>query len=195
MAGCKSNPTTASVNIEGKPVEEMLDRKLSDDLFTNTLLTLSHVKDGEVDKWISSVAGEMHARERLLLGRLRYETSERNIMAIAFLLGRYRTPEAAEPLSKYVSLKNPADNTPDGSLIGRHPVVSALIRIGEPSVPFMLKNLEASTDRLVILFSVRVLRYVRGYESAEVLIKECISGIKDTGQKTRLKVALKEMRN
>ncbi|SRR5258706_1841580 len=90
--------------------------------------------------------------------------SEQTRSDAAYLLGKLRAPEAVPVLSKALV------NEPSGPLVGSgvddgrvaYPMWTALIRIGRPAIPAMIRNVETSADPVVRKHSVLVIGQVLG---------------------------------
>lgn len=115
--------------------------------------------------------------------------------AAAFLLGFYRMEKSVYHLSRHITLENErviaSSKLP---LWDRYPVVEALIRIGKPAVPEMLRTIETSEEEKVRDFSARVIRYVEGSEIGRIVIEKAMEKQTDPAKKARLKTALKYLK-
>lgn len=139
------------------------------------------------------------SRERIdVMGSLISQLEESNPkeanFAIAYLLGFYRMEQSVPHLSKYIALKiEKIERVKALPLYGEYPVVEALIRIGNPAIRQMIKNIESSDDEKVRKLSARVIRYVDGPEIAKFRLEKTIEKQSDPTKKSRLKAALESM--
>jgi len=126
-----------------------------------------------------------------LIYQLSNSESKEMKFAAAFLLGRYRMEQSVGALSEFLTLeyehKTPWDREP---LWGRRPIVEALIRIGRPAIPEMIKNIETSEDKKVRELSARVIRYVEGPEVAKFILERQIEKQSDEAKQRNLREAL-----
>jgi hypothetical protein len=127
-----------------------------------------------------------------LIGQLRDESNPKEVtICIAYLLGVHRMGETLPDLSKYIALTNytllEENRRP---LLGECPVVDALIRIGDPAIPQMIKTVETSGDQRVRELSAKVIRYVDGPEIARFRLQKAIERQSDPAKKARLKAAM-----
>jgi hypothetical protein len=112
--------------------------------------------------------------------------------AIAFLLGFNRMEDSVRFLSPLIALE--ADMTENNHIPwGRYPVAEALIRIGGPSIPAMMKNIETSDDKKVCELSAEVIRYVDGPEIAKFRLEKAMEKQADPGKKAKLKAAVEHI--
>ncbi len=127
-----------------------------------------------------------------LISQLRDESNPKEVtISIAFLLGLHRMGQAVQDLSKHIALTNrPLLDDDRRPLIGEYPVVDALIRIGGPAIPEMIKNIETSDDEKVRELSAKVIRYVDGPEIARFRLQKAMEKQSDPGKKARLKAAM-----
>jgi len=118
------------------------------------------------------------------------ESSDMRIAA-AYLLGRYRMEQSVRVLAKFITLEyEHKTNWKREPLWGRRPVVEALIRIGLPAIPEMIKNIETSEDGKVRELSARVIRYVEGPDLAKFIVEREIEKQPDETKKRNLRAAL-----
>ena len=113
--------------------------------------------------------------------------------SIAYLLGINRMEESVPHLSKYIALEADVAINKRLSLWDQYPSVEALIRIGNPAVPEMLKSIETSKDKKVRELSARVVRYVMGPDIAKVVLEKAMEG-KSEAVKANFKAAIESMR-
>ena len=75
---------------------------------------------------------------------------------------------------------------------GGSPIVEALIRIGNPAVPEMIKNIETSKDKKVRDLSASVIKYVMGQDIAKIVLEKAIKD-KSDAVKANFKAAIKSI--
>jgi HEAT repeat protein len=115
--------------------------------------------------------------------------------AAAFLIGLYRMERSVYSLSRYITLESESeyeytDSSNKLPLWDRYPIVQALIRIGKPAVPEMIRNIQTSDDEKVRQLSARVIRYVEGPEFGRIVIEKAIERQTDPQKKSKLEAAL-----
>lgn len=118
--------------------------------------------------------------------------SNRSRLAASYLLGMMRDPRSAAVLSK--ALTNPPKRRDMAGDIGWYDssVTDALIRIGRPAVPEMIKNIRTSDNENVVETSVDVLWHVLGGKRHTLeLIDKLIARETDEQVKKRLANARK----
>jgi len=144
----------------------------------------------EREAFLSDLEKERHAILEGLLVGLGSEHEQIRFCS-AYLLGHYRFNQAAGSLADVVTMENPelTRNTREQRW-GRYPAVEALIRLGKPSVPPMISNLETSDDEHVRGLSARVIYHVEGPELARIVVEMAITKQPDPVKKKRLETAL-----
>ena len=115
-------------------------------------------------------------------------------MSIAYLLGRHRMENSAQMLAKHLDLTDHFYANNSQRLWGESSVVGALIRIGIPSIPFVIKNLATSDDKLVRERSLLILHAIEDREIAAIRLGRAIHDEQDPTRKTRLEAALAKLR-
>jgi hypothetical protein len=149
-------------------------------------------KDVDRLEFLGNLSKERADLQSNLIYQLNNSDSKEMKFAAAFLLGMYRMEQSVFNLSKFITLES-SQNTDHirEPLWDRYPVVEALIRIGKPSVPEMLKNIKTSNDKKVIELSIRVIRYVEGPEIGQFILEKELAKQTDPKNKTKLKEAIK----
>jgi hypothetical protein len=172
--------------------------------FLEELKNLESLTYEEREKWLSNTSTSLRDLQSAVIKELKRSQSDDARACLAFLLGRYRSVEAAEPLSKMIGLKNPSyDRFPGLPLVGAYPAYDALVRIGTPSLRFMVKNLESSDDKTERDLSAQVIwrvlgtafdnttRGKKGKELARLFLCKAIEWQSDPAKKKNLESALK----
>lgn len=146
-------------------------------------------------KLLNQLSKDRSDLQAKLLSQLDESNPKALNLGIAYLLGVYRMDQTVQHLSKYIALKNvqSMDNK-RLPLYGEYPVVEALIRIGNPAIPEMLRNIESSDDDNVRKLSARVIRYIDGTEIAQFRLEKRMEGESDQIKKMRLRVAIESIR-
>ncbi len=111
--------------------------------------------------------------------------------AAMYLLGLNRMVRAVPVLSANVQFRYLFDISmlpvPGSSTL---PAMHALIRIGSPSVPAMVKNLETTTSPVVAACSAWVIRNVDGPQLGACVVELALRGASAPLEKARLRAAL-----
>ena len=117
--------------------------------------------------------------------------SDETRSAAAFLLGEFRAREAVPVLSK--ALRKPLGPWFSGDISPYDvPIFSALVKIGRPAMPAMIKNVEASDDELLRKRSLGVLSHVLGGKRRTLeLLAKLQARAKDEKKIERIKAAIK----
>lgn len=100
----------------------------------------------------------------------------------------------AFPVCRVVSSALPPRINNKESILSDRPIAEALVRIGKPAVPEMLKVLVGSDDSIVRAEAVAVIRFVEGKEVSVFILESAIKKETDSSQKQRLQLALKELK-
>lgn len=136
------------------------------------------------------LAVERRQLGRTLIQRMNATRSKDVKACSAYLLGQYRIAEAAQDLAAAITLDMGFSKQKKLPLWGQYPVVQALVEIGQPSVPYMIRNLEESDDAKIRELSLTVLRHVVGPETAAFLIRSAMEQQEDVENRDRLDSAL-----
>jgi hypothetical protein len=114
----------------------------------------------------------------------------------SYFLGETRVPEAAGALANEITLTMDFSGLQIDMLpsITEHPAMDALIKIGCPSIPVVIRNLGDSDDALVRDVSLKVLYRVEGdKEIARLRLQHALDAQKDAKKQARLQSALKSL--
>jgi len=119
--------------------------------------------------------------------------------AAAYYLGELHFTDAVETLNSSIVLRLDENQIPifslvkiDPSLI--NPSVEALVKIGNPSIPAVIRNLAESDDAKVRELSLKVLYRIDGDKDiVQLRLQKAIAAQKDSNKKARLQVALKAL--
>ena len=153
---------------------------------------ISNLNDEERLEYLGELSKERSEIQRKLVQLLDGSNSKEKKYAAAFLLGMYRMDQSVFVLSKYITLEDDSSRRwKREPLWDIYPVVEALIRIGKPSIPEMLKNIKTSNNEKVIELSIRVIRYVEGPEIGRFILEKELVKQSDSINKTKFKEAIK----
>jgi HEAT repeat protein len=152
---------------------------------------MSNLKDEDRLEFLGELCKEFSDIQSNLIYQLNNSQSEEVQFASAFLLGLYRMEQSVRELSKFITLESTQNKKwKREPLWDRYPVVEALIRIGKPSIPEMLKNIRTSNDKKVIELSIRVIRYIEGPEIGRIILEKELEKQKDSQNKAKLEEAI-----
>ena len=112
----------------------------------------------------------------------------------AYLLGEYRFSQAAGALSQVINLESRIHLNAREWFWDHHPAMEALVKIGNPSIPVVIQNLEDSDDVQVRELSVTVIhRIEKDKDIAELRLQKALEAQTDAKKKARLQSALKSL--
>jgi len=111
--------------------------------------------------------------------------------AAAFYLGEMRASEAAYDLA--VNIKLSMDHSLDhATILTMAPTVTALVKIGNTSIPAVIRNLAESDDAQVRDLSLKVLYRIEGDKDiVQLRLQKALNVEKDLQKQARLQTALK----
>lgn len=112
----------------------------------------------------------------------------------AYYLGELRIPEAVDALAAKIMLRLDTRHiiTLHLPTISSSPVVEALIKIGIPSIPAMIRNLAESDDNQVRDLSLKVIYRIEGDKDiVQLRLQKAMAAEKDSRKQARLQAALK----
>jgi hypothetical protein len=159
---------------------------------SHRLPKFASMKNDERMRLIEQLSKERVDFEGQLLVQLDKANPKEVTFAVVFLLGFNRMEAAVGHLSPLITLE--ADITDNNHIPwGRYPVAEALIRIGGPAIPEMIKSIETSDDQKVRDLSAEVICYVDGPEIAIFRLEKLMDKQADSGKKARLKAAVKHI--
>jgi HEAT repeat protein len=118
----------------------------------------------------------------------------------AFCLGEMRATKAVDALAAQITLELPGFGPPQGSLSeieaewNMLPSVEALVAIGSPSIPAMIRNLAESDDATVRKLSAHVLcRIDMDKDVAKLRLQKASENETDPRKKARLQSAVSDI--
>jgi hypothetical protein len=125
------------------------------------------------------------------------KSSDLSHYAAACYLGEIRFSDAADALAARIefsfnSAKYPWYNFPAD--VSPYPVVGALIKIGNPSIPAVIRNLAESDNAKVRELSLQVLTRIDGDKDiVQLRLQKALKAEKDSQKQARLQAALKSL--
>ena len=162
------------------------------DSVTSRIARMGEMSDAERMALVEGLSNEYYSGLLSSLTHHLNNSESKDVrFAAAYLLGMYRMERSVRALSKQITLEAEITQNKRRPLWDRYPVAEALIRIGLPSIPVMLENIENSEDDLVQGLSARVIRYVQGPEIGSIIVERAIEKQADEVRKKRLQEALK----
>ena len=115
----------------------------------------------------------------------------------AYLLGAYRFPQAVSSLANNIALEDKIRSQIQKQrewYWDIYPAMEALIRIGNPAIPTMIRNLEESDNANVRELSLRVVYSIdRDKDMVRLRLQKAAEAQKDLQKKARLQSALKAL--
>lgn len=161
---------------------------------TNAIPQLASLKAEERLKLLDKTVNDRYSLQSELIAQLDASKSKEVTFSAAFLLGIYRMEDSVPTLAKIITMES--DVMLHASAEPRwdqYPIVEALIRIGNPAVPEMIKNIETSKDKKVRELSARVIKYVMGPDIAKIVLEKAMKD-KSDAVKANFKAAIESMR-
>jgi hypothetical protein len=141
----------------------------------------------------------LHHIQEILVSKLGSEDMEVKFYA-AYLLGAYRFPQAADRLAKDIALEDKVrSREPRHSewIWDLYPAMEALVKIGNPSIGAVIRNLEESDNAKIRDLSLKVIYHIekRDKDIVELRLKKVLDAQKDSKRKARLQSALEQLRD
>ncbi len=155
----------------------------------DTFRSLVRMTIPERESFLTTLDREWQTRKGILITTLGSEDEEA-CFSSAYLLGLYRYAEAADSLAAVITMENKVIRQQREGRWRRYPAVEALIRIGKPSVPAMLRNLASSSDQHVRALSARVIFGVEGEQIGRLIVENAIAKEDDPVKKKNLETSL-----
>ncbi|MGH7976619.1 MAG: hypothetical protein ACREDS_00525 [Limisphaerales bacterium] len=122
------------------------------------------------------------------------KSSNPNRCAAAFYLGEMRFPNAADALAPEITLHLSGVTIDEIPMTMGNPVADALIKIGNPSIPAVIRNLAESDDAQVRKLSLQVLCRIDGdRDITQLRLQKALKAETDSQKQARLQAALKEL--
>ena len=115
----------------------------------------------------------------------------------AYFLGEYRFPQAVNLLAKNISWEDKIrSNTERGSewFWDRFPATQALVKIGNPAIPAVIRNLAESDDATFRRLSLSALYHIEGDKDiVQLRLQKALAAEKVSTKQVRLQSALKDL--
>ena len=145
-------------------------------------------------RFLETFSIERHQEEEELISQIFSNDNQVKCMA-AYLLGLKRYEGAVSSLSEQITLQDEKYSELHNSLWfwDQYPALEALVRIGKPSTPAMVTNIEASDDKLVRELSLKAIRAIEGVEIAQFILERAIAKQENPAKKANLEAALVEL--
>lgn len=159
---------------------------------------LASIKANNLDSF-DRTRGEFSSEQKLLgkeVLRLFEDSKMSNLSrcAAAYYLGELHFSEATSVLATDIKLQPVLLTTDHLTPLHGLVVVDALVKIGIPSIPSMIRNLEESDDSTVRTLSLRVIYRIEGdKEVVKFRLRKALNAEKDHKAQTRLQAALKSL--
>jgi HEAT repeat protein len=154
------------------------------------IVKVATAKEADMMAILRGLSKEHSDTQAILIQQLRSSPSKERKIAAAYLLGRYRMQDAVPYLAKEIALEAKIVPTDKVGLWDAYPAVEALVKIGNPAIPAMIANIEATDDKTVRELSARVIRHVETPRVARFVIELAIEKQQDPGKKKNLHDAL-----
>jgi hypothetical protein len=186
LLGLLTTPTILSDTQPARPESGMLN-----------FGRLAGLKRPDLESELNKLSLERGEFSEEVISQLKSPSSEQARLAAMYLSGRYRLETAAPELAGQIDfhLNMTQEETKRLPLLTEWPAVTALIRIGDPAIHEMIRNIAGSDKPEVRRLSVNVLMSVLGTGLAKDAIREAISAraganASDLKEIERLKSAL-----
>lgn len=113
-------------------------------------------------------------------------------LTAATILGELRATEAVEILAENMSLrkKSPIVSGPTLWLETAYPCMGALIKIGKPSIPAMVKLISENDDEDILHYAGFVIKEIEGKKIGKLILVDALATETDKEKQKRLKIAL-----
>ena len=114
----------------------------------------------------------------------------------AYHLGEMGAKEAVDSLAAQITIRAPQIDPHSGTgFLGNNPAEDALIEIGTPSIPALIRNLTESDDEWVRNYSLEALWVIEGPDKdvARFRLQKALDAETDAAKKARLQLAIKQI--
>ena len=144
------------------------------------------------DVALSNWLGERGRFNNELLGIFKDpKSSNLSRSASAYYLGDQHVLEAVDPLATDITLQPIILSQEEISPLHGLVAVDALVKIGTPSIPAMIRNLEQSDDYVVRILSLRVIYRIEGDKDiVQMRLEKALVTQSDSKKKARLQSAI-----
>jgi hypothetical protein len=124
------------------------------------------------------------------------KTSNYNQCSCAYYLGEMRASEAVDALAASITLELDTTHILIGGipLAAYDPAMNALVKIGSPAIPALIRNLAESDDAKVRGLSLQVIYRIEGDKDiVQLRLQKAFAAEKDSQKQTRIQLALKAL--
>jgi len=115
-------------------------------------------------------------------------------IAAVYLAGLYRLGDTVSELAKIIFLEEHERIQKSEALWGQFPVVEALIKIGNPSVPKMLELIQESSDPKTRKLAATVILHIETESVGAFILQKKMDTQTDAAQKERLGAAIQYLK-
>ena len=151
-----------------------------------------------IEEWHKETLKLAHERFNIidkLMRQLHYgkNLNKEKKIRICYLLGKYRASRATMDLLNIITLEdqNVTEEDTRFPLWRKYPAYEALIKIGVPTIPRILKKLETESDLLAMRLEVAVIYWVYGKEIAKIILDKALAKQTDTQKAKNIKKAMR----
>lgn len=173
----------------------------AEDIKSEELIATAHVTD--IYKF-QNVSSEFRDSQTKLTGEFIEIFTNKNSSnfgqcVAAYYLGELHSAEAVGTLNSNIALRLDVSRIPINHLVEidnslRNPVVEALIKIGNPSIPAVIRNLAESDDVQVRKLSLQVLYRIDGDKDiSQLRLQKALKAETDLQKQARLQAAIKAL--
>jgi hypothetical protein len=121
--------------------------------------------------------------------RTQYELYDQTTLAIE-LLGNMRAKEAVDILAENITLQPPLVNFEVPRKEETFVAAVALVQIGNPAIPAMVRNITTSSDQVKREISTWVIQEILGTDLARASLTQTLANTEDQTSQERIKAAL-----
>lgn len=167
---------------------------LSEKEITELMQKLERLDDPARMRLLSDVDGQRRELLSALLKQAGTASSPVVQAAAIFLIGRYRLSDGAAELARRIDFAPPVQRIPEPEpLWEKYPAMEALIAIGQPAIPQVIRLLAGDQNPLRRSLALKVLRYVdNDPDISRFRLKRAEAQEGDPGRKAMLGRALTE---
>ena len=170
------------------------DAKQSEALQYPDISSIALLSESQHYELMDKLSKEKTEFEGKLLAQLTPTTPEEVKYAIVTIMGMYRMDSCITALARYVNLHNKNYHSLSYKIFGEYPAADALVRIGDRSVPEMIRNIETNDNSDVRLSSALVIEYIyRDDDITKLVLNKEKNILKDEMRKNRIEEVLQKM--
>ena len=172
----------------------LLSDAQTNEIFVDQLVRLEKMTGTEKVELIDDVGKNLRLLQKALSNQLIIGNNEAKCYA-AYFIGEYRFSQSANNLAQVIALHEDFLR-PNGRIWvwGQYPAMEALIKIGNPSIPAVIRNLAESDDAKVRELSLKVLYHIEGDKDiVQLRLQKALRTETDLQKQARLQAALKNL--